>query len=177
MNLEPASRLPIIFVSRSRPPPTRIRNYSWIEIRSSSKPLKPLVFRKVHRSRVNGRSSRTSPLAPSRAWSWQGIEGRGRRQLGWFYDERNAHPLAGPRPSVPLATRDVNFTVFMNIYINLHFTAASAATQRRRDGLEKKKEKKKERSACTTTSKARVLSPRRRRRRGWKTWIIIYVSS
>jgi len=30
--------------------------------------------------------------------------------------------------------RDVNFTVFMNIYINLHFTAASATTQRRRGG-------------------------------------------
>lgn len=40
-------------------------------------------------------------------------------------------------PLFPLSraasSRDVNFSVFMNIYINLHFTAASVATKAGRE--------------------------------------------
>lgn len=61
---------------------------------------------------------------------------KGREAGVGFYDERNAplvpHPNALPlllllRDSAPLRScyRDINFMVFMNIYINLHFMPAS----------------------------------------------------
>jgi len=59
-----------------------------------------------------------------------GIEGDG--SWGGFTTSET-HPLASPAPLRAIRLRDVNFTVFMNIYINLHFTAASVATQRGRD--------------------------------------------
>lgn len=144
MNLQSISRLSII---SSVDLAHAIENYPWIEIRSSSNPLNPLKYPSFPEKCASLEGKRPKftgfPSAPRARGGWQGIEGRGWRQLGWFYDEWNALPLAGPRPLAPFATRDVNFTVFMNIYINLHFTTASVATQQggERAWLEKKEKR------------------------------------
>lgn len=115
-----------------------IENYSWTEVRSSATSLPPPPFPLKGAPLEGKRPKFTDFPSDSRD---PGDGGRGWRQLGWFYDERNASPCQ-PAPVRVARSRDVNFTVFMNIYINLHFTAASAATQRARGGLGEKRERK-----------------------------------